>query len=146
MSETTAEPRHDAEWNADELACGELVLELMLHIKTIEPGRVLKVTTDDPGAPQDIPAWCNLTDNVLLAQRRRIPAGLPPESQPLGAKLWRGVTPVKRGKPRALEISRNSISFKLRASAGRRKPALSTTPRPASIMGRATLLPGEIDP
>jgi tRNA 2-thiouridine synthesizing protein A len=69
MSETTAEPRHDAEWNADELACGELVLELMLHIKTIEPGRVLKVTTDDPGAPQDIPAWCNLTDNVLLAQR-----------------------------------------------------------------------------
>jgi len=57
---------HDFEWNAGELGCGELVLELRQRMRTA-PGQVFKVTALDAGAPADIPAWCGMTHNVLLA-------------------------------------------------------------------------------
>ena len=41
---------HDAEWNAGELGCGELVLELRQRLRHM-PGMVLKVIAVDAGAP-----------------------------------------------------------------------------------------------
>jgi tRNA 2-thiouridine synthesizing protein A len=53
------------EWDAGELGCGELVLELRKKLRRI-PGGVLKVVALDPAAPIDLPAWCRLTRNELV--------------------------------------------------------------------------------
>ena len=55
----------DAEWNAGELGCGELVLDLRNRLRAM-PGGVIRVIALDPGAPKDLPAWCRLTRNELL--------------------------------------------------------------------------------
>ncbi|WP_428664197.1 sulfurtransferase TusA family protein [Reyranella sp.] len=57
--------RADAEWDAGDLGCGELVLDLRKRLKAM-PGGVLRVIANDLGAPQDLPAWCRLTRNELL--------------------------------------------------------------------------------
>jgi tRNA 2-thiouridine synthesizing protein A len=59
----------DAEWDAGDLGCGMLVLQLRQRLRAM-PGRVLKVTASDAGAPLDLPAWCRLTDNQLLRHDR----------------------------------------------------------------------------
>ena len=56
----------DDTWDAGDMACGELVLKLRLRLKSMQPGRTLLLTASDPGAPADIPAWCNLTGHGLL--------------------------------------------------------------------------------
>jgi len=55
----------DEMWDAGELGCGPLVLELRKRLRKM-PGRVLKVTALDPAAPIDLPAWCRLTSNELV--------------------------------------------------------------------------------
>jgi tRNA 2-thiouridine synthesizing protein A len=55
----------DAEWDAGDLGCGDLVLDLRRRLKAM-PGGVLRVVARDLGAPQDLPAWCRLTRNELL--------------------------------------------------------------------------------
>ena len=55
----------DDVWEAGALGCGELVIELRVRLKRM-PGQVLRVVATDPGAPEDIPAWCRLTRNDLL--------------------------------------------------------------------------------
>lgn len=47
--------------------CGELVLSIMLKMKTVEGGQILEVHALDIGAQNDIPAWCRMTKNELLA-------------------------------------------------------------------------------
>ena len=56
----------DFEWNAGDLSCGDLVLELRQRVRQA-PGKVFKVTALDAGAPADLPAWCRMTGNPLLA-------------------------------------------------------------------------------
>ena len=57
---------HDIEWDAGQLGCGELVLDLRTRARSA-PGKVFKVIALDPGAPADIPAWCGMTGHQLLA-------------------------------------------------------------------------------
>ena len=57
---------HDIEWQAGELGCGDLVLELRQRVRQA-PGKVFKVTALDAGAPADIPALCGMTGHQLLA-------------------------------------------------------------------------------
>ena len=59
----------EAEWDAGEIGCGDLVLELRLRLQAMKPGEILKVTARDPGAPQDIPAWCGLTGHKLVSSQ-----------------------------------------------------------------------------
>ena len=61
----TARP-HDIDWDAGDLGCGDLVLALRLRVRA-DPGKVFKITALDAGAPADIPAWCRMTGNTLLA-------------------------------------------------------------------------------
>jgi tRNA 2-thiouridine synthesizing protein A len=61
-----AAARVDAEWDAGEMGCGELVLELRFRLDTMKPGQIMKLTVRDPGAPTDIPAWCRMTGNPLI--------------------------------------------------------------------------------
>ncbi len=58
-------PCHAA-WDAGELGCGELILELKMRMRQMEAGQVLRLTARDAGAPADIPAWCRMTGNLLL--------------------------------------------------------------------------------
>jgi tRNA 2-thiouridine synthesizing protein A len=59
-------PAADAVWDAGGLGCGELVLELFTRLGRMAPGQVLALTTTDPGAPADLPAWCRLTGHTLV--------------------------------------------------------------------------------
>ena len=56
----------DSDWDAGDLACGELVLELRLRMRKLDNGQILRLTAFDPGAPADIPAWCRMTRHRLL--------------------------------------------------------------------------------
>ncbi len=55
----------DQSWNAGEMGCGELVIELRMRLQAM-PGQVLKLTATDAGAPEDIPAYCRMTRHELL--------------------------------------------------------------------------------
>lgn len=55
----------DVVWDAGDLGCGELVLDLRKRLRAM-PGGVMKVISLDAGAPEDLPAWCRLTRNELL--------------------------------------------------------------------------------
>jgi tRNA 2-thiouridine synthesizing protein A len=59
-------PAADIEWNAGDLACGDLVLQLMLRMRAMAPAAVLRLITRDPGAVADIPAWCRMTGHTLV--------------------------------------------------------------------------------
>lgn len=56
----------DSLWDAGDLGCGDLVLLLKGKLKSLAAGEVLKVVATDPGAPEDIPAWCNMTRHKLV--------------------------------------------------------------------------------
>ena len=63
---TDAFQQVDEEWDAGDLGCGELLLELSQRLGRMRPGQVIKVTALDLGAPADMPAWCRLTGHALL--------------------------------------------------------------------------------
>ena len=48
-------------WDAGAMGCGELIVLLRERILALEPGQVLRVIARDPGAPEDLPAWSDLT-------------------------------------------------------------------------------------
>ena len=62
----------DLEWDAGELGCGELVLELRQRLDAMAPGQVLMLRALDPGAPADLPAWCRMTGHTLVTQHHPV--------------------------------------------------------------------------
>lgn len=67
-----AAPAPEAEWDAGDMGCGELVLELRSRLGRLKPGQVLRLTARDPGAPADIPAWCRLTGQILVGRHHPV--------------------------------------------------------------------------
>lgn len=67
MSDGTGrdKPCEAVTWDAGELGCGPLLLELRNRLRAL-PGGVMKVVSRDPGSPEDLPTWCRLTGHVLL--------------------------------------------------------------------------------
>ncbi len=69
------------EWDAGDMGCGELVLELRTKMSALRPGEYFRLIARDPGAPEDLPAWCRMTGHRLaqanhpqyLIERRREP-------------------------------------------------------------------------
>lgn len=61
-------PLPDVILDAGETACGDLVLLIARHIRTMTAGQVLHVVGYDRGALEDIPAWCRMTHNPLVYQ------------------------------------------------------------------------------
>jgi tRNA 2-thiouridine synthesizing protein A len=51
------------------MGCGELVLELRFKMNTLNPGDLIKVIAEDPGAPEDLPAWCNMTGHRIVLHK-----------------------------------------------------------------------------
>jgi tRNA 2-thiouridine synthesizing protein A len=62
----------DALWDAGDMGCGELVLELRTRIAQLKPGQVLKLIARDPGAPADMPAWCGLMGHTLVSKKHPV--------------------------------------------------------------------------
>ncbi len=60
-----SEPVADVEWDAGDLGCGPLLLDLRRRLRAM-PGQVLKLISVDPGSPEDLPVWCRLSHNELL--------------------------------------------------------------------------------
>lgn len=58
--------RYADEWDAGDMGCGELLIHLSLKIRQIQPGQLFKLTAADPGAIEDMPAWCRLTGHPLV--------------------------------------------------------------------------------
>jgi tRNA 2-thiouridine synthesizing protein A len=56
----------DAQWDAGDMGCGELVLGLRTRLKALRSGQVLRLIAHDPGAIEDLPAWCRLTGHHLI--------------------------------------------------------------------------------
>ncbi|GAA4332386.1 hypothetical protein GCM10023144_22260 [Pigmentiphaga soli] len=52
-------------WDAGHMGCGELILKLRKHLRSM-PGQVLQLVARDAGAAADIPAYCRMTRNELL--------------------------------------------------------------------------------
>jgi 5-methyltetrahydropteroyltriglutamate--homocysteine methyltransferase len=48
---------------------GGLLLLILQAMKRLGPGAVLEVRSTDPGVREDLPAWCRMTGNKLLAER-----------------------------------------------------------------------------
>lgn len=53
-------------WDAGHMGCGEVIILLRMHMQPLASGQVFKLTTQDLGACEDIPAWCRLTGRRLL--------------------------------------------------------------------------------
>ena len=62
-----ASPAPSTEWDAGDMACGELVLALRVRLAALPHGAELRLRATDPAAPEDIPAWCRMTGHRLLA-------------------------------------------------------------------------------
>jgi tRNA 2-thiouridine synthesizing protein A len=56
----------DVEWDAGDMGCGDLVLELRTRLQSVNPGQILRVLATDSGAEEDLPAWCRMTGNTLV--------------------------------------------------------------------------------
>ena len=61
-----------ATWDAGDLGCGELVLELRTRLGGLRPGEVFRLIARDPGAPQDLPAWCRMTGHTLVSHEHPV--------------------------------------------------------------------------
>lgn len=53
-------------YDAGPTGCGELIMNLFLTMKKMESGQVILVISYDPGAREDLPAWCRLQKHTLL--------------------------------------------------------------------------------
>jgi tRNA 2-thiouridine synthesizing protein A len=62
-------PEVAAVWDAGELGCGELIIELRRRVASLEPGQTLDLIATDPAAPIDIAAWCRITGHRLCLSR-----------------------------------------------------------------------------
>jgi len=57
----------DSLYDAADLGCGDLAIALMKAVRLVEAGQLLEFRANDPGAVVDIPAWCSMTGNILIA-------------------------------------------------------------------------------
>ena len=60
-----AEWQVDSRFDGGEQGCGEVLLDLRIHIRAMQPGSFLAIFARDAGAPVEIPAWCRVTGHRL---------------------------------------------------------------------------------
>ena len=62
----TVHEDYDLDYDAGETGCGELLLDLKVFFRDLEPGTVVRVKTYDSGAPNDLQAWCRMREHTVL--------------------------------------------------------------------------------
>lgn len=58
--------KKDATLDCSGLSCPMPIVKLAQRMIELESDQVLELLADDPGAKQDVPAWCNRTGNEYL--------------------------------------------------------------------------------
>jgi len=53
-------------YDAGPTGCGELIMNLFLTMRKMQDGEIIKVISYDPGAREDLPAWCRLQSHTLI--------------------------------------------------------------------------------
>jgi len=66
VSLTDREGHPDDTWDAAAMGCGELIIHLRARMNALQPGQRLRLIAQDPGAREDLPAWCRLTGHTLV--------------------------------------------------------------------------------
>jgi tRNA 2-thiouridine synthesizing protein A len=61
-----ADSTNEQTWDAGAMGCGELILLLKVRMHNVPRGEVLHLIATDPGAREDLPAWCRLTGHRLI--------------------------------------------------------------------------------
>lgn len=56
-------------YDGGEIACGELIMNVFIEMKSLQVGEVLEVVSYDLGSKEDIPAWCRLQGHTLLGSK-----------------------------------------------------------------------------
>jgi len=56
-------------YDAGPTGCGELIMHLFLTMKKMGSKQIIEVISYDPGAREDIPAWCRLQGHILLDRK-----------------------------------------------------------------------------
>lgn len=59
-------PEYHQILDGGEKSCGELIVAIKRALDELRGGEVLKLLTEDPGAKQDLPAFCRMTGHRLL--------------------------------------------------------------------------------
>jgi tRNA 2-thiouridine synthesizing protein A len=59
----------DFTYDAGPTGCGELIMNLFLTMKKLERGQMIEVISYDPGAREDLPAWCRMQNHTLLERK-----------------------------------------------------------------------------
>ena len=57
----------DDVFDAVDLGCGQLLLDFRMHIRHLPGGSRVLLATRDIASPREVPAWCRLTGNRLVA-------------------------------------------------------------------------------
>lgn len=56
-------------YDAGPTGCGELLMNLFLMMKKMDRGQIIEVISYDPGAREDLPAWCRMQKHILLKRK-----------------------------------------------------------------------------
>ena len=100
--------RPDASFDGGDLDCGNgLLLLIRRHIDPLRPGQLLELFSTEISVDEDLPAWCRLTGNALVAfekhgrQRRFLiqrggspQASMSVPAEPLGARVEAAPVPA----------------------------------------------------
>lgn len=63
---TNSTPEADVVVDGGPLGCGELLVLLHSEMLNLQSGQVMEAVTYDPGAREDLPAWCRLLGHELI--------------------------------------------------------------------------------
>ena len=67
---SAAEPGNVVELDARNLMCPLPVIRTQDRVKTMQPGERLRVICTDPGALNDIPAWCRINGHRVVSKQQ----------------------------------------------------------------------------
>jgi len=70
-------PSTDLTLDVGHEGCGTLLVGLRRRMQELAPGAVLEVVAYDPGAREDLPAWCRMTHNELVMTIGKLGQGEP---------------------------------------------------------------------
>jgi tRNA 2-thiouridine synthesizing protein A len=59
----------DRIYDAGPTGCGELIMNLFVTMKKMSTQQIIEVASYDPGAREDIPAWCRLQGHTLIERK-----------------------------------------------------------------------------